>query len=285
PTPVPGSETGKTFSLVDGDTYKVTEDLTHQPGGDYSLLYTATIPSADCDSSVTCSPLSARHKSCTVTNDDKNLATGLCQPSSALSVLVTGTNVVAYVPKGHWGGGLTNVAVVNVEGNSITPQQIPTPNAVNSCASNSLTGQTVCTANNTDVYVISGTMLNATLTSGGSESDRISFSGGSCTNCGVAMDVVNNKAVITLSLSGVGGYQYLNLDTFAFETAFKSQSPSGQVAENILIDPIHNRILSPNESGNFEIVDVATTTNPAFFENVNNAVHFDSASEDCSTGI
>ena len=56
--------------------------------------------------------------------------------------------------------GPTGVGVVNVEGNLITPPQgitIPTQNPVNSCALSSLTGQTVCTANNSDVYVISGT--------------------------------------------------------------------------------------------------------------------------------
>src|SRR5262249_58691605 len=106
------------------------------------------------------------------TNDDKGLPKGSCQPSGSLAVLVTGTSVVSYVPKGNWSSAATDVAVVNVEGNSIIPTLIPTPNVVNSCASNPLTGQTVCTANNTDVYVISGTMLNATLTSGGAGAVR-----------------------------------------------------------------------------------------------------------------
>lgn len=224
-----------------------------------------------------------------------NLPPGACQPSSALSVLVTGTNVVSYVPKGHWGlagDGATNVAVVNVEGSSITPQEITTPNVVNSCASNSLTGQTVCTANNTDVYVISGTTLDTTLTSAGSGSAL--FSHGFCTNCGVAMDAAQNKAVIALRLSRIGGYQYLDLGTSppTFESAFASQAPSdffaifANISEGILIDPIRNLILSPNEQGNFEIVNVATTTSLAFFENaVSGAPSFDSAGEDCSTGI
>src|SRR4051812_11751563 len=46
---------------------------------------------------------------------------GSCQPSSSLSVLVSGSNVVAYVPKGNWSATLaTGVAAVNVEGTSIT---------------------------------------------------------------------------------------------------------------------------------------------------------------------
>ena len=49
---------------------------------------------------------------------------GSCQPSSSLSVLVSGTNVVSYVPKGAWSFGATGVSVVNVEGSSIIPTPI-----------------------------------------------------------------------------------------------------------------------------------------------------------------
>ena len=112
---------------------------------------------------------------------------GSCQPSSSLSVLVSGSNVTSYVPKGNWSvTPATGISVVNIEGSAITPTPISTTNTVNSCASNSVTGQTVCTANNTDVYLITGTTLGGTLTSGGTST--IGFSGGSCTNCGVAMD-------------------------------------------------------------------------------------------------
>jgi hypothetical protein len=133
---------------------------------------------------------------------------------------VQGANVTSYVPKGNWGSSATGVSVVNIEGTSITPIQIATPHVVNSCASNPTTGTTVCTANNTDVYLLSGTALGSTLTSGGSS--FISFSGGVCTNCGVAMDAVHNKAVIGLSVAGAPGFQFLNLATSAFEPAFAS---------------------------------------------------------------
>ena len=53
----------------------------------------------------------------------------------------------------------TGIDVVNVEGSSITNTLIPTADIINSCASNSVTGKTVCTANNTQVYVISGTAV------------------------------------------------------------------------------------------------------------------------------
>lgn len=216
---------------------------------------------------------------------------GSCQPSSSLSVLVTGTNVVAYVPKGSWGGGATGVSALNVEGSSIANKLVSTPNAVNSCASNPITGKTVCTANNTDVYLLTGTTLSTTLTSGGS--GTISFSGGICTNCGVAMDAVHNKAVIGLSIAGAGGFQFLNLATSAFEPAFKSQAPAGfaaNISEDPLVDPGRNLLLSANENNNYEIVNVATSTAPKFFENTipNPSRTFgeaDSSGEDCSTGI
>jgi hypothetical protein len=91
----------------------------------------------------------------------------------------------------------------------------------------------------------------------------------------------------------VGGYQYLNLSGVpAFETEFASQALSSQfranISENILVDPLLNFILSPNELSNYELVDVATTTAPTFFEQTINGdfpLNLDSAGEDCSTGI
>ena len=215
-------------------------------------------------------------------------------------MLQSGTNVIAYVPKGFWGGlGLPppppGVSVVNVEGTLVTNTVIPTgSDAINSCASNSTTGQTVCTANNNKVYFTNPGFTPATLaafnltplTSAGS--GTIGFSGGSCTNCGVAMDGVHNKAVIGLSLGGFPGFQYLDLGaTPSFETAFPS--PAGIISEDVLIDPTRNLLLSPAENGNFEIVNVTTTTTPAFFEvNIGatpGSNEPDSAGEDCSTGI
>ena len=219
---------------------------------------------------------------------------GSCQPSSSLSVLVSGSNVVAYVPKGNWSITLnTGVAAVNVEGSSITNTLIPTTSVVNSCASNPITGQTVCTANNTDVYVIKGTALDPAvatnpLTSAGS--GQIFFSGGTCTNCGVAMDATHNKAVIGLSLAGLGGFQFLNLGPSpVFEAPFASQSPTGflaNISEDPLIDPIRNLLLSASENNNYEIINVATSTSPQFFEHpVSTVGLLDSSGEDCSTGI
>jgi hypothetical protein len=220
------------------------------------------------------------------------VVTGSCQPSSSLSVLVSGTNVTSYIPKGRWGSGPIGVSVVNVEGTSITPTLIATPGTVNSCASNALTGETVCTENSNNVDFFSGTSKTLTATSGGT--GTIFFSGGSCTNCGVAMDASHDQAVIGLSLAGTGGFQFIDLSTATptFGTPFASQAPATgfagatKISEDVLIDPIRNLALSPNESGNYELVNVATPSTPASFEN--SAVpgaFLDSAGEDCSTGI
>src|SRR5260221_9644778 len=206
---------------------------------------------------------------------------GSCQPSSSLSAMVQGTNVVSYVPKAHWSASSpTGVSVINVEGSRISPTLISTPKAVNSCASNPVTGQTVCTANDTDVYLLTGTTLGSTLTSGGA--GVIGFSGGACTNCGVAMDATHNKALIGLSIAGVAGFQFLNLSSSTFEPAVIS--PSGAISEDPLIDPIRNLLLSPAQNGEYEIANVATTPAPQFFENSVGG-ELDSAGEDCTTGI
>jgi len=222
---------------------------------------------------------------------ESSVSQNFCQPSGSLSVLITGTDVTSYVPKGSWSSVATGVGVVNVEGSSIIPTLISTPDIVNSCVSNSVTGQTVCTANGTDVYLISGTTtLGLPLSSDGTGTILFSDTEGNgvCTNCGVAMDSVHNKAVIALSVGGSGGYQYLNLGTSSFEPPFLSQAPtsSANISENILVDPLLNYILSPNELSNYELVDVATTTTPTFFEQlIPGSLNLDSAGEDCSTGI
>ncbi len=147
----------------------------------------------------------------------------------------------------------------------------------------------MCTANNTDVYLISGSTLMQKLTSSGS--GTVTFTGGSCTNCGVAFDAATNQAVIELAIaSDVGGFQFLDLaGTPTFEKAFKSQSPTSEVSEDIAIDPTRHLLLSPNESATYELLNIATSTSPQFFENdlSSSALRgiYDSAGEDCSTGV
>jgi hypothetical protein len=214
---------------------------------------------------------------------------GSCQPSSSLSVMVSGSNVLAYVPKGNWSTQVSGVSAVNVEGSSITNTLIPTgADVINSAASNPITGQTVATANNNHVYVLKGTGLDPSvspnpLTDAGA--GEIGFSGGFVTTAGVAMDAVHNRAVLGLSVAGAPGFQFLDLGSSTFEPPFAS--PSGAISEDPLIDPTRNLVLSPSEANNYEIVDVTSSTSPKFFENgpIASGGELDSAGEDCSTGI
>ena len=186
---------------------------------------------------------------------------GSCQPSNSMSVLVAGKDVFSFVPKG---GSLqvplqNDIVLVRVEPDGIPLKTIQTDNVVNSCASNSRTGQTVCTSTEKDVYVFSGPILTSKLNSSGS--GKSVFSGAVCTNCGVTMDAVHDRALIGLSLGLVSGYQYVDLGPRPqLEEAFPSQAPSypgGEISKGILIDPIRNWILSANESGNYEIIKLA----------------------------
>ena len=209
--------------------------------------------------------------------------------------------MIAYVPKGAWTPtwdvpGITNkIDVLNIEGRGVTPTEITTPNTVNSCASNALTGETVCTADNNDVYIIQGTTLKSILNSSGVPSLRPMFFEGNCANCGVTMDAINNRAMIGVNLSSDGvmqGFQMLNLGPPAtFEDPIASQAigPDGiyHISAGILIDPIGNRVLSPGQQGTFEIVTLPDQgTSAAFFENVFTGLPaFGSAAADCARGI
>ncbi|HKD67352.1 MAG TPA: hypothetical protein VKB84_10965 [Candidatus Binataceae bacterium] len=218
------------------------------------------------------------------------LAPAACLPSSSTSVLISGTDATSYVPEGRWGAASTGIEVVPIEtktgiGTGPAPTLVTTPNIVNSCSSNSATGQTVCVANNTDTYILTGSTLNKTVASGATNSQ--SFSGGSCENCGVVVDSSLNKALVTIGLTtgGPGGYQFLDLGT---TPAFEPAIPAGATtSEDASIDPIRKLVLSPNEQGNYQIVDISggTTAAKVFNNAVAKSPEFDSAGEDCTTGI
>ena len=224
-------------------------------------------------------------------------APNACLPSSSLSVLVQGTNATAYLPQANWGEGTAAVKVVPIEtsaglGTGGAPTSITTGSLPNSCSSNSLTGETVCVGNDTDVYLINGTTLTSTLKSGATATE--SFSGGSCENCGVVVDSTTNRALITMGLStgGPGGYQFLDLA--GTPPAFETPIPAGVgTSENVSIDPVRHLVLSPNESfenggvSDYQLVNISTAT-PALFNNDLSELGpqaWDSAGEDCTTGI
>jgi hypothetical protein len=216
-------------------------------------------------------------------------APNACLPSSSIGILVQGKNATAYLPQGNWGGGSSSVKVVPIEtssgiGTGGAPTSVTVGAAPNSCSSNSTTGQTVCVANNTDVYLINGTTLTSTLTSGATSSQ--SFSGGDCENCGVVVDSTTNKALITIGLAvgdtSTGAYQFLDLGG---TPTFESPIPAGgDTSEDISIDPVRHLVLSPNEASNYQLVNITTST-AALFNNQLDGGTLDSAGEDCTTGI
>ena len=214
-----------------------------------------------------------------------NPALSACIPTSSLGVLVpTGAapqKVTAYVPNGSWccssGTGVQAVDIENGSGKT----SISTRYYVNSCSSNPATGQTVCVGNNTDVYLISGTALTNTLTSGATHSAN--FSGGSCQNCGVAINALTNKAVIAGGFGASDGVQMLDLNTNTFLPPF---GMSHTVSEDISIDPTRNLILSPGEDYDYTILQIQSDgVTLKEFSLPNYPIYNDSAAEDCATGI
>jgi hypothetical protein len=246
-------------------------------------LYTA-----GCDPCAACPHSGGGGHRTTTPTSTPTPAPNACLPSSSLGVLVQTTNATVYAPQGRWGSGTAAVKVVPIEtsggiGTGAAPTTVVTGSVPNSCSCNSNTGTTVCTGNNTDVFLINGTTLSSTLTSGATASER--FSGGACMNCGVVVDSTTNKALIALGLdtTGTGGYQFLDLAGNTFESPIAA---GGLTSEDASIDPVRHLVLSPNEQGNYQIVNVTTAT-PAIFNNTGFATAGapDSAAEDCTTGI
>ena len=208
-------------------------------------------------------------------------------------MLVSGVHVDAYEPNGSWTLGGRGVQLVPIEGTD-SRVAITTPNEVNSCSGNSATGTTVCMANNTDVYIINGSTLTITLTSGAETA--ATFSGGSCQNCAVVVDSTTNTAVLGIGLGTAGhfgsGYQVLDLSTNIFDRSIPSGLPGavfagasgGFISEDISVDPARHLILSPSEDGTYEIV--RTQPSISVFENkIPAGPELDSAAKDCTTGI
>jgi hypothetical protein len=237
--------------------------------GTYYVSMTGTSAGSVSFASSNCSALQ-------VTNTTVTLAS--CVPTSSIAVTV-GSNVDAYVPFGYWEGGSTGIEEVALEGTD-PAQHFATSGAVNSCASNSVTKEVVCTENTANVDLISGSTLT-TLSS--SSNQDAGFTGGSCKNCGVAINSSTNTAVIGMGLSGGGGsgVQYLDLATNTFNTAFPLQH---YVSEDISIDSGRNLILSPGEDGVYDLLQVGAGNALTEYGNYIGGT-LDSAAEDCTTGI
>ncbi len=202
-----------------------------------------------------------------------------CVPTSSLAVFA-GPNVNAYVPFAWWEGGHSGIEEVPLEGSS-TPTPFTAAGQVNSCASNSVTGEVVCTENDTTVDLINGTTLT-TLTSG--SNTYAGFSGGSCNNCGVGINATDNTAVIAMGYtpsSSSTALQVLNLSNNTFDPPFSLQN---EVSEDISIDPTRKLILSPSEYGVYDLLQIGTGDTLTEYTNSVGG-ELDSAAEDCTTGI
>ncbi len=174
--------------------------------------------------------------------------------------------ITAYIPDGDFSNGLPNIEVVPVVGTGPSRATITTSAPVNSCAGNQNTGTVICTDNLKGIYLINGNTLSQTLSSGGV--NQKSFSGGNCTTCGVVVDSLHNRAVISIANNansnpspppGPGAYQVLNL---ANNTLSGPITPVGtqSIAESFGLNTTTNMIMSANEDGFFDLIDV---TNPA----------------------
>jgi hypothetical protein len=239
--------------------------------GTYSVWVSGSVPSAfNTVNTPSCSTI-------TVTATTTTLAA--CVPTSSLAV-VAGANVTAYVPFGYWESNTPGIERVPLEGSGTTAN-FATANGVNSCAANSVTGEVVCTENNTNVDLINGSTLT-TLTSGANQ--LIGFSGGSCENCGVGINAANNTAVIAMGVSGGSSgaaVQVLNLGSNTFNPP---ATLTNDVSEDISIDSGRNLILSPGEGGSYDLLKIGASNALTEFSNFVGGT-LDSAAEDCTTGI
>jgi hypothetical protein len=114
-----------------------------------------------------------------------------------------------------------------------------------------------------------------------------------CENCGVVVDSSTNQALITIGLTNPaagldGGYQFLDLGGAA--PTFEPPIPAiANTSEDVSIDPVRHLVLSPNESGDYQIVDTSACTDKAMLFNnfltLPGGILPDSAAEDCTTGI
>ena len=274
---------GNTIQKILGSVDRVNFSI---PGGISTGAYYVTVADAAAGQAFTtntgsCSALQ-------VTNSNSIL--NACVAGSSMGVLLpsgsAAGNVTAYVPRGYWSGGGGGIWVQNIEGGIGAAVMIPTSHVPNSCSSNPATGQTVCVANNTDVYLITGTTLNTTLSSG--SNGFADFSGGECENCGIALNAANNTAVINMGASGGpgtsgDGVQILNLNTNTFNPAFETNRT---VSENISVNPTRSLILSADEAGNYMILQIQSDGSLKEFDpSFSSGFEDDSSAEDCSTGI
>ena len=224
---------------------------------------------------------------CAITAVTKtNPTLNACVPTSSMGVVI-GSTVTAYVPNGSWSSGGPGIRVVPIEPVG-TPTPIATTPLINSCAANPATGAAICTGNDTSVYLVNGTTSPPILLNSSSNA-QASFSGGTCNNCGVAVNALTNTADISMGYSpspSSSAIQVLNLTTQGFSTPVASPHT---VSENISVDPTRNLVLSASESNFYDLFQTDSSgqivPSGIHSNNINMGGEPDSSGEDCSTGI
>lgn len=227
-----------------------------------------------------------------VTGSSKTLAA--CVPASSLGVVapITGpAPVFAIAPNASWSTPFTMGAqVVQIEtggGGPAAPVSLALPDFINSCAGNPATGEAVCVANSNKVFHIKGVGTTNSFTSLTSGSNTTAgFSGGSCRNCGVAVNSAGNYAVINEGFSpspSNSALQSLDLSTDTFKAPFPM---AREVSENIAIDPIRGVVLSANENSFYELAAINSSGLISAEYSLSIGIgELDSSAEDCATGI
>jgi Pro-kumamolisin, activation domain len=231
-------------------------------------------------------------------------------------------NVVAYMPVGSYGELVTGVLVTPVEGTA-TGSQLVQPagtdgtvpdNVINTCGGDTVTGQVVCTSNGRSVYVINTganglpTGTATPIVDGAGQLSTAAnpttffgeaFSGGNCATCNVAIDPLRGIAYLSIGQpTATGGveafFQPLTLASLALGTPVDTTQQA--TSEDIAVDAVRGFVLSPNEgafegssfAGDYQIFD--TNQNKVFNFTPTNTPPtsgggFDSAAEDCLTGV
>jgi hypothetical protein len=185
---------------------------------------------------------------------------------------------------------------------------------INTCAANPQTNPptVVCASNGKTVWVINAqtnvasplTNPNVPEATAGGVPVVEQFTGQTCSTCNVAIDTVHQVAYLSVATGTDDGtdstgaaFQTLNLATNTFGSLIQlSQEAS---SEDIVVDPLRGFILSPNEGfyetgetggpGDYQLVN--TSTGGVFnFSNTGGPISasgggFDSAAEDCTTGV
>ena len=141
-----------------------------------------------------------------------------CTATNSLSVLLQGTppttSATVYLPQSSWRGEQV-AGIATCQSNRLGTwaprlcqllRRSRRRNPVNSCTANSQTGQTVCTSNLTDVYLLSSTGALTTRTDGANAFVGSTSAGadGACETCGVTINQMTNEALITMGLHTSG---------------------------------------------------------------------------------